>query len=55
VNGTSLAADFINPDEAGQAGPGKDTSCVWDKLNVVWLSAGPTGARSNQHALSDMT
>ena len=43
------------PDEAGQAGPVKDTSCVWDTINVVRLSAGPTGARSNLHALSDMT
>ena len=43
------------PDEAGQAGPVKDTSCVRDTLNVVRLSAGPTGARSNLHALSDMT
>jgi len=43
------------PDEAGQAGPSKDTSCVWDTLNVVRLSAGPTGARSNLHALADTT
>ncbi len=43
------------PDEAGQAGPVKGTSCVRDTLNVVRLSAGPTGARSNLHALPDMT
>src|SRR5260370_41157342 len=43
------------PHEAGQAGPVKDSSWVWDTLNVVRLSAGPTGARSNLHALSGMT